>query len=329
MPNDNGTNEPELSGLAGQPTAAEEVGAQDGSPVKDQRISQDTENEIALFGNRVGGWVLGVCAALVGALVLLLHLQTTALNADPAMISLSSCSTYFENGNCQTSLSIVDTLKQSGINEEQAAYIALEYDAQFLRTKRAQSLVSSRLFIQAIALLAGVSQITMGAAFIFARIRSSNANEITAEWAERQKIVIKSLYPGVILCAFGVTIILAALVASDRTKFVTTDLPVYTDWSTGLSDHMKQEDARKMTHENLKIMLKNGWVPDPNAETQNGMTQQNVGAPNGPSKATCLSYPDAPGCPAVSTPADGEAIVLSPEEKDLPLPEVPSVIEEE
>ena len=216
----------------------------DGQTIEISAVSQEVEDRIAIFGNQVGGWVLGVCALLVALLVGLLWVQTLSLNQDPTMVSAPYCAPGAE-GACQPTAAFLKDWKDMELKGEDAARVALEYDAQFLRTKRAQSLVSARLFVWSIAILAGISQLTMGSAFIFARIRSSSPEQFGVEDENGRKAYLSSLYPGVILSAFGALIIGGALLASTQTKHETYDMPVYMDWPQGMRAHrIAEADAR-------------------------------------------------------------------------------------
>ena len=216
----------------------------DGEEFTLKAVSNEVENQLAIFGSKIGAWVLIICACLVGALVILLFLQTFNLNKTPTSFSAPFCSS--ESGtSCKTTAQVLADWNSADLGGIDAARVALEYDAQLLRTKRAQSLVSARLFIWSIAILAGISQLTMGSAFIFARIRSSSPETFGMESEGGRKAYLSTLYPGVILAAFGAIIICGALYASTRTTYRTDDMPVYLDWPKGMRSHFDSLEREK------------------------------------------------------------------------------------
>ena len=159
--------------------------------------------------------VLG-CLCIAIMLVVQLYVQTNSLNTDPATEALSF---FTESG----------LLAEDSLPPMEVARVVLEYDAQFLRTKRAQSLVSAKLFIQAISILAGISLLIMGSSFIFARIKTPNTSaEVETEGGTKFKL--DSYSPGLFLALLGTIIIVCTLVASVYSKTVTDDRPVFLDW---------------------------------------------------------------------------------------------------
>ena len=162
--------------------------------------------------------VLG-CLCIAIMLVVQLQMQTKSLNTDPATEALS----YFTK---------TGMLAEDHLPPMEAAKVILEYDAQFLRTKRAQSLVSAKLFIQAISILAGISLLIMGSSFIFARIKTPNTSA-EVETEKGTKFKLDSYSPGLFLALFGTIIIICTLVASVYSKTVTDDRPVFLDWPQG------------------------------------------------------------------------------------------------
>ncbi|MEM0923395.1 MAG: hypothetical protein AAGI13_10145 [Pseudomonadota bacterium] len=84
----------------------------------------------------------------------------------------------------------------------------LETDAQHLRSMRSQTAVGSRLTVQIVAQLIGLSLIILGGALTFARVRSETPGSTGVTGAASWSFELRSVFPGVTLCFFG-----AALVA--------------------------------------------------------------------------------------------------------------------
>jgi len=118
------------------------------------------------------------------------------------------------------------------LSHYQACQIALEAEAQTLRTARAQSIVSSRLFIHAIAILAGISLMTMGSSFVFARIKGPASNleaEMKLASSGDWKFLFNSYFPGVILTLFGTFIVVSTVYFAKGQTSTTNDRPVCLD----------------------------------------------------------------------------------------------------
>lgn len=189
--------------------------------VKESKKSEKSQAEIKnlIVSNFASAAVVLGCLGIAIMLVVQLYLQTDSLNTDPATKALS----YFtESG----------LLTEDNLPPIEVARVVLEYDAQFLRTKRAQSLVSVRLFIQAISILAGISLLIMGSSFIFARIKTPNTSaEVETENGTTFKL--DSYSPGLFLALLGSIIIVCTLVASVKSKNKTDDRPVFLDYPQG------------------------------------------------------------------------------------------------
>lgn len=107
-----------------------------------------------------------------------------------------------------------------------AARIALEFDAQTLRTTRAQSLVASHLFIQTLALISGLALIVMGSAFVFARIESKTPT--TGDGTVGNKTLkVSTTMPGLVLAGFGSLVIAATQYAATQYTIETNDGAIY------------------------------------------------------------------------------------------------------
>lgn len=123
-----------------------------------------------------------------------------------------------------------------GLTQFQACQIALEAEAQVLRTSRAQFIVAARLFTNSIAILAGISLLTMGSSFVFARIKGPASNleaEIKMASEGNWKVLFNSYFPGVILALFGTFIVVSTVYFAKDQKSKTNDRPVFLDWPKG------------------------------------------------------------------------------------------------
>lgn len=191
---------------------------------------------------------LGIAAVMVWQL----RVQTTSLNDNPT--------TYLQDLVVNTA--VVDLTK---VDDSEKLKILLEHDAQFLRTKRAQSIVSARLFVQSISIIAGISLLLMGSSFVFSRIETANGNQLSVEAKERGSFIFNSYSPGLYLALMGTAIIMATLVASVKSTSKTTDRPVFLDWPAGsfnaldnshLTEAEKKDEKKKTLGFLKKLELK-------------------------------------------------------------------------
>lgn len=165
-----------------------------------------------VMSNIVGAIVVVGCLAIAAALVFQLFAQLAQLNAEPATTA-------------RTTLSQSSFFALPPAEREAIAIFALEHDAQHLRTKRAQSLVGARLFIQAIGVLAGITLLVMGSSFVFARIKTP-MNRLIGNDGKRSW-TLESYSPGLVLAFFGCCLIGGSLYVSLVSQTLTEDAPVF------------------------------------------------------------------------------------------------------
>ena len=195
--------------------------------------SEQVDNSyISRFVNAISARIMMITVWVIVLLVIIMAMQLYWFNSDLNLQAMDSLNNLDDK--TQT-LDIQNLLSRS----------YLEYDAQELRTKRSQWLVSAKLFTHGLAIMSGILMITMGSAFIFARIRSGESRleaslgqksidqeiqdpeALTMMAKERAKLVLSSYSPGVFFAFFGTTIIIVALLTSVNSRIFTTDEPVF------------------------------------------------------------------------------------------------------
>ena len=197
------------------------------------KTSTSTEDKNLLLSNRIGAVIMIGCLVITGALVLLLSAQTYSLNEHPQTIKAEL-------------VSVLEKEQSGKPLSNDSSLLLLEHDAQFLRTKRAQSLVSARLFIQSLSIMSGISLLIMGSAFVFARIKSP-ATTIDVRTGARSLdedgnsalpnspgFYFSSHVPGLVLALLGTCIIIFTVDTSRKSTTETIDTPLYLPWPEGL-----------------------------------------------------------------------------------------------
>lgn len=175
-------------------------------------VSVEVTQKNLVMSNRITSYVVMGSLLMSLMLVGLLFMQLYDLNQDPKTEALSVLKT--------AEFSSAPDAVQSDF-----ALLLLEHDAQHLRTKRAQSLVGARLFVQSIAVIAGISLLVMGSSIVFARIKTT-PSQINAQ-NNSSSFSFGTSSPGLILALFGTVLIVSALTVSLYSKTLTTDVPVF------------------------------------------------------------------------------------------------------
>lgn len=204
------------------------------------KTSTSTEDKNLLLSNRIGAVIMIGCLVITGALVLLLSAQTYSLNEHPQTIKAEL-------------VSVLEKEQSGKPLSNDSSLLLLEHDAQFLRTKRAQSLVSARLFIQSLSIMSGISLLIMGSAFVFARIKSpattinvrTGARSLGEDGNSAVPLAANALpnspgfyfsshVPGLVLALLGTCIIIFTVDTSRKSTTETIDTPVFLPWPDGL-----------------------------------------------------------------------------------------------
>lgn len=151
----------------------------------------------------------------------------------------------------------------AGIDSERAALMAMEHDVVVFRYKLFQSAVISRLFLQTLALMAGLAMIIMGSSFIFARIEVPEIKaglDAQAGSDTSFKAAISTTAPGLVLASIGALTIIATTLSAGLTSIKTVDHPIYlsgsngSDWKPSNSEALAKMDkvAAKAKAERLR-----------------------------------------------------------------------------
>lgn len=222
-------------------------------------VSSET---ISNFEKAVSGLVVigGLLITLI--LIWILKNQLTDINTEVTSSAVQCLDLDLKGG------------KSSTINPRDACLIALEAEAQSLRTYRAQTIVAARLFIQSISILAGISLMTMGSSFVFARIKGPNSSltaEINMARSDKNgwKVIASSYFPGVILTILGTIIVVSTVGISTYQKSKTIDRPVFLDWPEGsyiekypsyYGTGNLTDDEKKERDAGLEVLRKKGII---------------------------------------------------------------------
>lgn len=183
--------------------------------------------DLLKFANRVGAVIMGASILITLFLVGMMSTQLLELNKPPKAEAITRLDT--------------DLKTYKNVDADLIARAYLEHDAQYLRTKRAQSLVSAKLFINSLGIMSGILLMTMGSAFIFARIKTPKNNleigsgtrltgdsAVDAETAKsRPYLVFASYSPGLFFALFGTILIAVAVTKSASQPISTSDFPVF------------------------------------------------------------------------------------------------------
>jgi len=199
-------------------------------PADDAQIpptpNEPVDPEWQKFYERVGAVIMGAAIIITLFLVGMMATQLWNLNQTPKVEAITVLKEQLK------------TYKDLNADTVVRAY--LEHDAQYLRTKRAQSLLSTKLFINALGIMSGILLMTMGSAFIMARIKTPKNNlEVggfrttgveaidTEAVKKRPYLVFASYSPGLFFALFGTVLICVSLDKSASGQVETYDGPVF------------------------------------------------------------------------------------------------------
>ncbi|MGB0854854.1 MAG: hypothetical protein ACPGVA_12360 [Pikeienuella sp.] len=205
--------------------APEAVG--DPTPPADPPVKSDpvvppnppVDNELAFMRDRASAFVMIAFTMIVLAIVYVLHLQIERMEARASTPTFDRAVTLLDK----------QVIKPSDDNFEFQLRAAIESDAQFLRSMRAQSGLSARLMVQVVAELVGLSLIVLGGTLIFARIRASAGAETATFEGVGLKVAVLTTYPGLILCVVGAAVCAWTLqiTVNDNARITTNDGAIY------------------------------------------------------------------------------------------------------
>jgi len=165
-----------------------------------------------------------------------MFLQLKILNAGVEPVTLNAITPRLFNG---TEANVID-----------AAKVALEYEAQTMRSTRAQALVASRLYIQTLSLICGLALIVMGSSFVFARIETKTPTKIDST-KDSFRFYMNTTAPGLILAALGAFIVAATVLSTIYSKLKTVDGAIYVGASSQ-SMVAGNSTPTKVTEETIK-----------------------------------------------------------------------------
>ncbi len=152
---------------------------------------------------------------IAGMFVIMLNVQMEGLGAD------------FDDSAIKTFQAEIFQSQAPDMSPMDLARVALEHDAQILRTKRAQSLIAARLFVQAIALLAGFALGILGCSLVLARIKDEQSSLASFKKNDQGEITMGSVFPGMIIAFFGVLTIAVTLITATHNPITTQDGAIY------------------------------------------------------------------------------------------------------
>ena len=237
--------------------------------------SSNTELEadrVNWFEKFISGGVVTGGLVITILLIAILYIQLTDTNNEFTSTA-TDCFSFTGQANSELGGDDFENL-----SKREACLVALEAEAQVLRTDRAQAIVAARLFIQSISILAGISLMTMGSSFIFARIKGPNSSiESTlplgnnGDWS----LIFNSYFPGVILTVLGTVIVVSTVYISTYQKSQTTDRPVFLDWPDGsyvaLPPLARPEpltaEEEKLKASGLEALIRDGLLDESDLES--------------------------------------------------------------
>jgi len=138
-----------------------------------------------------------------------------------------------------------------------SARISLEYDVLQLRYKLIQSMVSSRLFLQTLALMSGLALIIIGCSFVFARIETAQTTAKGKD-GKGKEFELTTTVPGLVLAGFGAIVIISILTTTVFATIKSVDSPTYLNRYVSPNTQAAQNpvDAKKRIEADIEAALK-------------------------------------------------------------------------
>ena len=153
------------------------------------------------------------------AIVLVLHLQVERMEEEVGSPSFTGVSKMVASR----------VIEADGPELQGHLLAALESDAQYLRSTRAQSGLSARLIVQVVAELVGLSLVVLGGTLIFARIRAEAGSNSAELERDGWKVGLRTTYPGVFLSLAGAVVCIWTLnlTVHDNARIIVQEVPQY------------------------------------------------------------------------------------------------------